>query len=50
MEKQYLQKLADAEKELDEFKLAAREAERSIANEVKLAKEEKAKLAQERDE
>ena len=30
MEKMYLQKLEKAEKELDEFKLAAREAEKSI--------------------
>ena len=43
MEKMFLKKLDDAEKELSEVKHAARESEKSIQLEVKIAKEEKAK-------
>ncbi len=42
MEKMYLEKLEAAKKELDEFKSTARDNEKSIQHEVKMAKEEKA--------
>ena len=50
MEKMYLQKLEDAKKELEDFKSASRETERSILLDVKNAKDEKAEAIAERDE
>lgn len=50
MEKMYLQKLEAAKKELDEFKSNARDNEKQIQHEVKVAKEEKAQALTERDE
>jgi len=49
MEKMYLQKLETAKKELEEFKGNARDNEKQIQHEVKVAKEEKAQALAERD-
>ena len=47
LEKMYQGKLEDAKKELEQFKAAARDTEKSIQQEVKLAKEDKAKTVAE---
>lgn len=47
MEKMYQGKLEDAKKELENFKSAARDTEKSIQQEVKMAKEEKVKVVAE---
>ena len=50
MEKMFLGRLEEAKRELDEFKSAAREQEKSTLNQVKTANEEKAVAVAERDE
>lgn len=45
LEKMYQGKLEDAKKELEQFKMTARETEKNIQQEVKLAKEERIKMA-----
>ena len=50
MERSYLQKLEVAKKELEDFKSAARDTEKTIQAEVKQVKEEKAIAITERDE
>ena len=46
----FLGRLEEAKRELDEFKSAAREQEKSTLNQVKTANEEKATAVAERDE
>ena len=50
MEKMFLGKLEDAKKELEEFKTAARDIEKTLNHEIKLCKEENVKVCAERDE
>lgn len=46
----YLEKIQEGQKELEDFKVVCRETEKSISNEVKIAKEDKIKSVAERDQ